>query len=755
MPALKRPLFKTYSFFLRRFNDMSAQVFLPEILDLLLDELALANKDPQSRAALLACTLVNRQFYHQASSYIFSSLAISTQKRLDALLDILNANPDIARHIRSFTAKHEINQTSSECLSAVLRQLCRLQEFGWIGLFNYVSSQVMLKAITVSVSSLCSDHYLTALHFVNMSNFPLSLFSSCCHLESLSLIGVLFTKIRPETLSGSLFPSLRRLSISNPWSGDEEVGIILTHAAPTLTTLILRNLPWSNVAFFLNFKSTVVLPVLESIQMDCKLGDTLDTTFLSRFLEYSPPMLAQIQIQILSTVKYSFPEIQQPLAEGFLPIDKMLSSPRYRTLKTLDIVFPDRFSPRRLCSDSLEVLTLLNEILPAASSRTTWFYSAIVGATLTNPPPQFSIPQSTGLDFVNLLIGNGGDTPNGSGGMIPSTAPPFGMTRWVAQTQVSYVSATPFNWTLNKVMGAVGTHQPAIWMGESAPISVSAGVGEDVVVDFEKRGLDVLRGDDGQKIEVVSVGYYNVLLDDGYGGSIMIEQTATSRVAHLRFTFNSTLSPYILFEIAQVCGSTSERHDNIITPISIAPFAERFKGYFCARFDQDTPEASYGIIQNGTLSFPSSQNTTTEGPLLSAFAKFPTLTSKPSTRDQTIITLRVGTSFISEDQARSNIDVEIPTPISSVSPSNTEPTAPTVEQPHFISGTFENTAYRVDASGTDPLEIVDLQSFWTAVVHTLQYPYEQHEQNRYYSGYDNVVHQLEKVVNPTPDTRFG
>ena len=99
----------------------------------------------------------------------------------------------------------------------------------------------------------------------------------------------------------------------------------------------------------------------------------------------------------------------------------------------------------------------------------TWFYSVaiIVGATLTNPPPQFSIPQCTGLDFVNLLIGNGGETPNGSGGIIPSTAPPLGMTRWVAQTQVNYVSATPFNWTLNKVMGVVGTHQPAIWMGES------------------------------------------------------------------------------------------------------------------------------------------------------------------------------------------------------------------------------------------------------------------------------------------------
>jgi len=273
-------------------------------------------------------------------------------------------------------------------------------------------------------------------------------------------------------------------------------------------------------------------------------------------------------------------------------------------------------------------------------------------------------------------------------------------------------------------------------------------------------------------------------------------------VAHLRFTFDSTLSPYILFEVArpsvltstptnvsfpvgtvsitsplEVCGSTSERQDSIITPISIAPFAEHFKGYFCARFDQDTPEASYGVIQNGTISFPFPQNTTTEGPLLSAFAKFPTSAFKSNTRHQTVITLRVGTSFISEEQARSNIDAEIPTSMASASSSNP---APTAEQRHLKPGSFENTAYRVrkswtdilnrievepwvGASSTDPFEMVDLQTFWTAVVHTLQvrtslflsipipacsdlfqYPYEQHEQNRYYSGYDNVVHQLEQ-----------
>ena len=75
-------------------------------------------------------------------------------------------------------------------------------------------------------------------------------------------------------------------------------------------------------------------------------------------------------------------------------------------------------------------------------------------------------------------------------------------------------------------MGFVGTRQPAIWMGESAPISVSPGVG-GVVVDFQKRGLTIKTDDDGEKREVVSIGYYSVELEDGHGGSILAEQTAS------------------------------------------------------------------------------------------------------------------------------------------------------------------------------------------------------------------------------------
>jgi putative alpha-1,2-mannosidase len=120
------------------------------------------------------------------------------------------------------------------------------------------------------------------------------------------------------------------------------------------------------------------------------------------------------------------------------------------------------------------------------------------------------------------LIGNGGDTPNGSGGMIPSTAPPFAMTRWVAQTRQNYVSVTPYNYTDTTIHGFQGTHQPAIWMGESGQAVVVPGAGH-VRSGFEERGMRFSHAK-----EVLTASYYNVELDALGGGKILAEQSAST-----------------------------------------------------------------------------------------------------------------------------------------------------------------------------------------------------------------------------------
>lgn len=75
------------------------------------------------------------------------------------------------------------------------------------------------------------------------------------------------------------------------------------------------------------------------------------------------------------------------------------------------------------------------------------------------------------LDYVNPLIGSTGTTPdpNSSGGMIPSTAPPFAFTRFTPMTRENNVSVLPYDFKDNISYGFMGTHQPAIWMVNVSP----------------------------------------------------------------------------------------------------------------------------------------------------------------------------------------------------------------------------------------------------------------------------------------------
>ncbi|KAI9566681.1 glycoside hydrolase family 92 protein [Boletus coccyginus] len=352
--------------------------------------------------------------------------------------------------------------------------------------------------------------------------------------------------------------------------------------------------------------------------------------------------------------------------------------------------------------------------------------------TPRNRPVPFSEPPSDGVDHVNPLIGNGGDTPNGSGGMIPSTAPPFAMTRWVAQTRMNYVSVTPYNYTDNFIHGFQGTHQPAIWMGESGQVTISPGAGQ-IRSKFEDRGMAF-----SHEKEVVSASYYNVELEATEGGKIFAEQSATSRVGHLRFTFTDTSAPYVLVEATrpsvvgssnpnnltypegsividpdrlEICGSNPERQDYIIAPVSTP--ATKWSGYFCARFDQ--PFASWGVAQNESVA---PNQTSGTGAVLSAYASFkPTLAQ---------VNVRVAVSFISIDQARLNLEKEIPD-----------------------GYTLEDTARNTRIAWAEKLDRITLvgatkeqkEIFYTGFFHTLQYPYEQDEYGRYYSGYDDSIHE--------------
>lgn len=97
-------------------------------------------------------------------------------------------------------------------------------------------------------------------------------------------------------------------------------------------------------------------------------------------------------------------------------------------------------------------------------------------------------------------------------------------------------------------------------------------------------------------------------------------------------------------EKADGSGSLGRRQDWIIGPSPASSFA----GYFAARFD--IPFSTFGT-SNGP-SIHSNHTYLANGTEIAGWATFPTGTKQ--------VTVRIGTSFISVDQARHNLDAEIP-----------------------------------------------------------------------------------------------
>ncbi|KZT02130.1 glycoside hydrolase family 92 protein, partial [Laetiporus sulphureus 93-53] len=130
-----------------------------------------------------------------------------------------------------------------------------------------------------------------------------------------------------------------------------------------------------------------------------------------------------------------------------------------------------------------------------------------------------------------------------------------------------------------------------------------------------------------------------------------------SRIGHLRFTFPVDTSPYILLEatraacpncswptcpigsisayplgtcasaLPEICGRKPERQDRILGPSPAPSFA----------------------VQNGSISEDAESG---EGSLLSAYVRFANGT--------TVVDVRVGVSFISEENARASLEREVP-----------------------------------------------------------------------------------------------
>lgn len=306
------------------------------------------------------------------------------------------------------------------------------------------------------------------------------------------------------------------------------------------------------------------------------------------------------------------------------------------------------------------------------------------------------------------------------------------MTDWTPMTQVNNISRLPYRYDQKTIIGFMGTHQPTVWMGDYGFLTLMPETGRRAVSPKE-RGLSILSGS-----EVAKPYYYSVMLGDTNQGIIHAEMTASMHCAFFQFAYSKTNNSQLLIEMSRLrdyngwvkisddhreaVGYNSDRH-NVFRGRHMGPELKNFKGYYVIQFE--CPFDSFATweeleSENGAgstnVQIHDGKNEMTGGQV-GAFVHFPD-------RSETI-KLRIGSSFISVDQARENLRREIP-------------------DWNFIRVADQNkNAWNeclcrvVIEGGTADEQTI----FYTAMYHSLLFPRRFDEYGRYYSAFDEKIHE--------------
>lgn len=329
----------------------------------------------------------------------------------------------------------------------------------------------------------------------------------------------------------------------------------------------------------------------------------------------------------------------------------------------------------------------------------------------------------TPVDWVNTFVGTGSSVGPEYGGTMPFVSTPFGMTNWTPQTRQNRISVSSYEYHDQYIEGFIGTHQPAIWMGDYGYITLMPETGS---MNFapENRRMPFTHKD-----ETSTPYYYAVTMGSDAAHRIKTEMTATDHAGYLRFTYPKSAKANVLIEITrpgivgyvkldptrhEIMGYNPDRMDANLGPMKLP----NFKGYFVVRFKQ--PFLSHNVY-SGTFSRPG-QNELTDANV-GAFVSF-------DTHQDNQVDVQVGTSFISIDQARANLDAEM------------------------TNWNFDGLRDALKSTWNQKLGIATIEGatddqrhiFYSGLYHALLYPKLFSEHGRYYSAYDDKVHNGESYT---------
>ena len=334
------------------------------------------------------------------------------------------------------------------------------------------------------------------------------------------------------------------------------------------------------------------------------------------------------------------------------------------------------------------------------------------------------------VEYVDPLIGT---AIKGEGGTVPYVGTPFAMTSFLPQTRENKMGSMAYVYDDTSIMGFLGSHQPTIWMGDYGYVSVMPQVGEKIRVLPEERKMSF-----SHKDEKASPHCYSVTLTDNHQNRIFAEMTASSRCALLNFRFPKNQTPRLIIqginlnpELNDWCNHYNQRLSKIKGWIKVdkekneivgynpdrqsaqlGPGLSNFKGYFVIRFNCDIQ--SFGCW-NDSLLYP--HQAELEGTRMGAYIDF-------HKKDRQV-KVQIATSFISLDQARTNLEKEVPQWDFARLRENTRQAWNDKLSKFTLKGTSEENA----------------RIFYTALYHSYLFPREFSEYGKYYSAFDDRIHE--------------
>lgn len=341
----------------------------------------------------------------------------------------------------------------------------------------------------------------------------------------------------------------------------------------------------------------------------------------------------------------------------------------------------------------------------------------VAGAVVFEP----SVPAqaaSSPYDSVDPRIGTAG-----GGNTFPGATLPFGMMQWSPDTG----SEAWYRYDQASITGFSLTHISGAGCPLYGDFPVLPWPGELTVPPHENRSLYTQRFDHSQ--ETAQPGFYAVTLANG----IRVEMTVTARAGIARFTFPAGMPARLLVNPGS--SANVDRHPEAATDLRLTGNdgieGRTSAGGFCgspthytifmaAAFEQ--PFVRTALWHDDAIDAGARE---AQGHYAGAWLDFGT---------QRTVTMKVGLSFVSSDNARANLEAEIP--------------GWDFNRVHGAARKiWTDWLNRIEVGGGTPEQRT---IFYTGVYHMLLSPNLFSDRNGDYEGFDGKTHRLSQSCTGSP-----